>query len=60
VQIEDYHGDKNPYVHSANDNISHINAGYLLKQMQTTAAFAGQLAGPIMPKYQVHIPFIRY
>jgi hypothetical protein len=64
VQIEDYsyddyhHRDKNPFVHSPEDNIAHINAGYLLKQMQATAAFAGQLAEPVMPEYQVSIPFL--
>jgi hypothetical protein len=58
VQIEDYHGDKNPYVHSPNDTITHINAGFLLKQMQATVAFAGQLAGAVLPEYQVRVPFI--
>jgi hypothetical protein len=58
VQIEDYHGDKNPYVHSAKDNIAHINANYLLVQMRTTVAFAGQLAGPVLPEYQLLLPFV--
>jgi hypothetical protein len=47
VQIQDYHGEKNPYNHSANDTLAHINTDYLTKQIQATTAFAGQLAVPI-------------
>jgi hypothetical protein len=60
VQIQDYHGDKNPYVHTANDNYTQINPNYLIAQVKATVAFAGQLAFPLPLENRIKLPLVIY
>jgi hypothetical protein len=60
VQIQDYHGERNPYYHTAQDDIYHINPDYLFEQVKATVAFAGQLSYPIIPSHRLRLPLVNY
>jgi len=48
LQIQDYKkGERNPYNHTAQDTIAHMNLDYWLEQMKATVAIAAQLVVPI-------------
>ncbi len=47
LQIADKEHESNPYNHSPEDTIPHMNVGYWLEQIKATVAFAADLAGPI-------------
>ncbi len=47
VQIEDYHAERNPYDHTAQDSMARMNLEYWQEQMKAAAAIAAQLAVPV-------------
>lgn len=49
LQIENYsESDRNPYYHSPQDAVDHINLEYFLEHVKTTIVVAGRLAEPIV------------
>ena len=62
VQIQNYKGElkeRNPYNHTSQDSIAHMNLDYWLEQVKATTAIAGQLAVPIaVEKTMVFLPII--
>jgi len=60
VQIQDYHGDKNPNNHKPQDTYDFVNQNYFIEQIKATAAIAFRLAIPIpVPgAVRAHLPLI--
>jgi hypothetical protein len=52
LQIENYNGgERNPYYHTGDDRISHLNLDYWVEQIKATTAIAAQLALPTRRNY---------
>jgi hypothetical protein len=50
LQIQSYSGaqnERNPYNHTSEDNIAHMNLDYWLEQVKATTAIAAHLAIPL-------------
>lgn len=47
VQIQDYHGNRNPYNHTPQDTYEFINQNYFIEQIRATVAIAYRLAVPV-------------
>jgi len=48
LQIQDYNnGERNPYNHTTQDTIAHMNLDYWFEQIKATVAIAAQLVVPI-------------
>ncbi len=47
LQIQNYQSERNPYNHTPQDNIAHMNIDYWLEQIKATTAIAAHLAVPI-------------
>jgi len=60
LQIEDYENERNPYYHTAQDTIAHMNLDYWEEQMKTTVAVAAHLAVPVSftPADWIYLPMI--
>jgi hypothetical protein len=57
LQIENYESEQNPYKHTSQDSIAHMNLDYWLEQMKATTAIAAHLAVPIAVK-KLYLPVI--
>jgi aminopeptidase-like protein len=58
VQIQNYHGEINPYNHTTRDSLAYINPDYLLEQMKATVIFAAHLAVLSAHQNVVYLPLI--
>ena len=58
VQIQDYHGDRNPYNHTIEDTYNNINQDYLYEQVKANIVFAGLLTEPIAFNHKIRLPLI--
>ena len=50
LQIQNYQSERNPYYHTPQDEIAHMNLDYWLEQMKATTAIAAHLAVPVAVK----------
>jgi len=44
LQVQSYEGERNPHMHSPQDDIANMNLDYWLEQIKATIAIAAQLA----------------
>jgi hypothetical protein len=60
VQIEDYWGDdKNPYYHTPEDTVAHMNLDYWEEQIKATLVTAAHLAVPVeLGRVPVYLPIV--
>lgn len=58
VQIQDYHGDRNPQNHTPQDSYDLVNQNYFVEQVKATAAIASQLAVPIRGPVIAYLPLV--
>ncbi len=58
LQIENYfEGERNPYYHTPQDSIAHMNLDYWLEQVKATVAIAAHLAIPVTAE-KVYLPVV--
>jgi hypothetical protein len=48
LQIQDFDGEHNPYNHTSEDSIAHMNLDYWLEQVEATIAIAARMAVPVV------------
>lgn len=58
LQIENREDEYNPYVHSPQDNIAHMNLDYWVEQIKATIAATAHLAVPITSTERVYLPLM--
>jgi len=58
LQIENREDEYNPYVHSPEDNIAHMNLDYWEEQIKATIAITAHLAVPVTYTEQVYFPVL--
>lgn len=58
MQIEDYEHERNPYMHTAEDTIAHMNLDYWEEQIKATVAIAAHLAVPFTDTYRAYLPLV--
>jgi hypothetical protein len=58
LQIENREDEYNPYYHSPQDTITHMNLDYWEEQIKATIATAAHLAVPVTAKSRVYLPVI--
>jgi hypothetical protein len=47
LQIENYEGERNPYMHTPEDLVANMYLDYWFEQIKATTAIAAHLAGPV-------------
>lgn len=58
LQIENREDEYNPYAHSPQDNIAHMNLDYWVEQIKVTIAATAYLAVPSTTAEQVFLPLM--
>lgn len=58
LQIENREDEYNPYYHSSEDTIAHMNLDYWEEQIKATVATAAHLAVPITDVNKIYLPVI--
>jgi hypothetical protein len=58
LQIENREDEYNPYVHSPQDNIAHMNLDYWEEQIKATIASAAHLAVPVTCTKHAYLPMV--
>jgi hypothetical protein len=58
VQIQDFHGDKDPNNHEVTDTFDYVNEAYYHEQVKATVAIAGHLLEPIAFEHKIRLPLL--